>query len=144
MTKVGIFQVSSHHSSQPSLPFRSPFSSVAPPYQSPSDPDLSISAFHSQIPMKNRVLTENCSKKNVVGDYHLGYVGNPNHVEAVSQLARLNLMSESFKYDKTNPSSPHGAPILGAVSQRDSEFSQMRGFQIEGLFPRKWLKFVRS
>ena len=144
MTKVGIFQVSSHYSSQPSLPFQSPFSSVAPPYQSPSNPDLSISAFHSHIPMKNRVLTENCSKKNVVEDYHLGYVGNPNHVEAVSQLTRLNLMSESFKYDKTNPSSPHGAPILGAVSQGDSEFSQMSGFQIEGLFPRKWLKFVRS
>ena len=90
------------------------------------------------------MLTENCSKKNVVGDYRLGYVGNPNHVEAASQLARLNLMSESFKYDKTNPSSPHGAPILGAVSQGDSEFSQMSGFQIEGLFPKKWLKFVRS
>ena len=58
MTEVGIFQVSSHHSSQPSLPLRSPFSGAAPPYQSPYVPDLSISAFHSQFPMKNRVLTE--------------------------------------------------------------------------------------
>ncbi|RVW76018.1 hypothetical protein CK203_055322 [Vitis vinifera] len=55
MTKVGIFQVSAHHTSQPSLPLRYPFSGVAPPYQSPFDPDLSISAFHSQFPMKNRM-----------------------------------------------------------------------------------------
>ncbi|RVW33139.1 putative ribonuclease H protein [Vitis vinifera] len=75
-----------------------------------------------------------------VGDYRLGYVGNPNHVEAMSQLARLNLLSESFKYDKTNHSSPHGAPILGAISQGDSEFSQMSGFQIEGLSPSKMAK----
>ena len=58
----------------------------------------------------------------------------------MSQLARLNLLSESFKYDKTNHSSPHGAPILGAVSQGDSEFSQMSGFQIEGLSPSKMAK----
>ncbi|RVW86192.1 hypothetical protein CK203_046067 [Vitis vinifera] len=77
-------------------------------FQSPSVPDLSISAFHSQFPMKNRVLTEICSKKSEVGDYRLG--------------------------------SPHGAPILGAVSQGDSEFSQMSGFQIEGLFPSKMAK----
>ncbi|RVW97613.1 hypothetical protein CK203_046533 [Vitis vinifera] len=96
MTEVEIFQVSSHQSS---LPLHSPFSGMAPPYQSPSVPNLSISASHSQ------------------------YVGNPNHVEAVSQVARLNLLSESFKYDKTNPSSPHGAPILDSVSQGDLEFS---------------------
>ena len=58
----------------------------------------------------------------------------------MSQLARLNLLSESFKFDKTNPSSPHGAPILGAVSQGDLEFSQMSGFQIEGLSPSKMAK----
>ena len=62
-------------------------------------------------------------KKSDVGVHRLGYVGNPNHVEVVSQLARLNLLSESFKYDKTNPSSPHGAPILDSVSQGDLEFS---------------------
>ncbi|RVW19550.1 putative ribonuclease H protein [Vitis vinifera] len=56
----------------PSLPLRYPFSGVAPPYQSPFDPDLSISAFHSQFPMKNRVLTENCLKKSDVGDHRLG------------------------------------------------------------------------
>ncbi|RVW63565.1 hypothetical protein CK203_062462 [Vitis vinifera] len=124
--------VSAHHTSQPSLPLRYPFSGVAPPYQSPFDPDLSISAFHSQFPMRNRVLTENClKKKSDVGDHRLGYVGNPNHVEVESQMAGMNLMSESFKYDKTNPSSPHGVPILGAVSKGDSDFSQMSGFQIE-------------
>ena len=63
LTRVGNFQVSVHLSPQPSLPLRYPFSGVAPPYQSPFDPDLSISAFHSQFPMKNRVLTENCLKK---------------------------------------------------------------------------------
>ncbi|RVX16478.1 hypothetical protein CK203_006264 [Vitis vinifera] len=43
----------------------------------------------------------------------------------IFELARLNLLSESFNYDKTKPSSPHGAPILGTVSQGDTEFSQM-------------------
>ncbi|KAL6321948.1 hypothetical protein AAG906_035857 [Vitis piasezkii] len=66
MTEVGILQVSSHHSSQPSLPLRSPFSGVAPPNQSPSVPDFSISAFHSQFPMKNRLASwgpySGCSK----------------------------------------------------------------------------------
>ena len=47
MMEVGILQVSSHHSSQPSMPLRSPFSGVAPPNQSPSVPNLSISTFHS-------------------------------------------------------------------------------------------------
>ena len=134
---MGIFQVSSHHSSQPSLPLRSPFSGAAPPYQSPYVPDLSISAFHSQFPMKNRVLTEICLKRSDVGDHRLGYVGNPNHVEVESQMAGMNLMSESFKYDRTNPSSPHGAPILGAVSQGDSEFSQMRGVPNRRSFPQQ-------
>ncbi|RVX07516.1 hypothetical protein CK203_025219 [Vitis vinifera] len=36
--------------------------------------------------------------------------------------------------------SPHGAPILGTVSQEDTEFSQMGGFQIEGLSPSKMAK----
>ena len=90
--------------------------------------------------MKNRVLAENCSKKSVVGDYRLGYVGNPNHVEVESQMAGPNLMSESFKYDKTNPSSPHGVPIMGAVSKGVSDFSQTSGFQIEGLSPSKMAK----
>ena len=79
-------------------------------------------------------------KKNDVGDYRLGYVGNPNHVEVESQMARMNLMSESFNYDMSNSSSPHGVPILGAVSKGDSDFSQMSGFQIEGLSPSKMAK----
>ena len=55
-------------------------------------------------------------------------------------MAGMNMMSESFIYDKTNSSSPHGAPILGAVSKGDSDFSQMNGFQIEGLSPSKMAK----
>ena len=62
-------------------------------------------------------------KKSDVGVHRLGYVGNPNHVEVESQMAGMNLMSESFIYDKTNSSSPHGAPILDSVSQGDLEFS---------------------
>ena len=58
----------------------------------------------------------------------------------MSQLARLNFLSESFKYEKTNLRSPHEAPILGAISQEDSKFSQMSGFQIEGIFPSKMAK----
>ena len=57
MTEVEIFQVSSHQSS---LPLRSPFSGMAPPYRSPSVPDLSISDSHSQFSTKNRMLTEIC------------------------------------------------------------------------------------
>ena len=86
------------------------------------------------------MLTENCLKKSDVGDHRLGFVGNPNHVEVESQMAGMNLMSESFIYDKTNSSLPHGAPILGAVSKGDSDFSQMSGFQIEGLSPSKMAK----
>ncbi|RVW26228.1 Transposon TX1 uncharacterized 149 kDa protein [Vitis vinifera] len=58
-----------------------------------------------------------------------GSVGIPNRDDAVPQLARLNLLSESFNYDKTKPNSPHGAPILGIVSQGDIEFSQMGVFK---------------
>ncbi|RVW83327.1 LINE-1 retrotransposable element ORF2 protein [Vitis vinifera] len=105
MREVEIFEVSPHHFSQPSLPFHSPFSGVAPPYQCPSVPNLSISAFQSQFP-----------------------------------LARLNILSESFNYVKTKPSSPHGALILGTVSQGDTKFSQMGGFQIKGLSPSKMAK----
>ena len=53
MTEVEIFKVSSHHFSQPSLPFHFPFSGVAPPYPSPSALNLSISGFQSQFPTKN-------------------------------------------------------------------------------------------
>ena len=56
MTEVEIFKVSSHHCSQPSLPFHSPFSGVAPLYPSPSAIDLSIPAFQSQFPTKNSVV----------------------------------------------------------------------------------------
>ena len=86
------------------------------------------------------MLTENCLKKSDVGDHRLGYVVNPNHVEVESQMAGMNLMYESFTYDKTNSSSPHGAPILGTVSKGYSDFSQMSGFQIEGLSPSKMAK----
>ena len=140
MMEVEIFKVSSHHFSQPSLPFHSPFSGVAPPYPSPSALNLSISGFQSQFPTKNRVLSEIFSKKDDVGAYRHGSVGIPNHDDEVPQLARLNLLSESFNYDKTKPSSPHGAPILGIVSQGDTKFSQMDGFQIEGLSPSKMAK----
>ncbi|RVW90164.1 putative mitochondrial protein [Vitis vinifera] len=102
-------RVSAHLSSQPSLPLRYPFSGVAPPHQSPFEPDISISAFHSQFPMKNRVLTENCLKKVTMGIIVLGI-------------------------------SPHGVPILGAVSKGVSDFSQTSGFQIEGLSPSKMAK----
>ncbi|RVW66826.1 hypothetical protein CK203_064733 [Vitis vinifera] len=108
MTEVEIFKVSSHHFSQPSLPFHSPFFGVAPPHPSSFAIDLSIPAFQSQFPTKNRVLPEIFSKKDDVGTYRLG--------------------------------SPHGAPILGTVSQGDTEFSQMGGFQIEGLSPSKMAK----
>ena len=85
MREVEIFEVSPHHFSQPSLPFHSPFSGVAPPNQCPSVPNLSISAFQSQFPVKNRVLIEIFSKKkNDVGDYCLGSVSNPQRVDAVS------------------------------------------------------------
>ena len=56
------------------------------------------------------------------------------------QLASLNLLSESFNYVKTKPSTPPRAPILGTVNQGDAEFSQMGGFQIEGLSSRKMAK----
>ena len=110
------------------------------PDPSSSAIDLFIPAFQSQSPTKNRVLSEIFSKKDDVGTYSLGFVGIPNRDDAVPQLARLNLLSESFNYDKTKPSSPHGAPILGTVSQGDTEFSQMSGFQIEGLSPSKMAK----
>ena len=55
-------------------------------------------------------------------------------------MAGMNLMSKSFNYDTTNSSSPHGVPILGAISKGDSDFSQMSGFQIEGLSPSKMAK----
>ena len=86
------------------------------------------------------MLSEIFSKKNDVGAYHLRSVGIPNHDDAVPQLARLNVLFESFNYDKTKPNSPHGAPIMGTVSQGDIEFSQMGGFQIEGLSPSKIAK----
>ncbi|RVW70959.1 hypothetical protein CK203_050578 [Vitis vinifera] len=95
----------------PSLPFHSPFSGMAPLYPSPSAIDLSIPAFQSQS------------------------VGIPNHDDAVPQLARLNLLFESFNYDKTKPNSPHGAPIMGIVSQGDIEFSQMGGSKLKLSFP---------
>ena len=86
------------------------------------------------------MLSEIFSKKNNVGAYHLRSVGIPNRDDAVPQLARLNLLSESFNYDKTKPNLPHGAPILGTVSQGDTQFSQMGGFQIESLSPSKMAK----
>ena len=85
MTEVEIFEVSSHHFSQPSLPFHSPFSGVASPHPSSSAINLSIPAFQSQFPVKNRVLIEIFSKKkNDVGDYCLGSVSNPQRVDVVS------------------------------------------------------------
>ena len=113
---------------------------MAPPHPSSSAIDLFIPAFQSQSPTKNRVLSEIFSKNGDVGTYSLGFVSIPNRDDVVPQLARLNLLSESFNYDKTKPSSPHGAPILGTVSQGDTEFSQMGGFQIEGLSPSKMAK----
>ena len=113
---------------------------MAPPHQSPFEPDSSISAFHSQFPMKNRVLTENCLKKRDDGDHRLGYAGNPNQNGVVSQMDGTNLMSESLNYDMTNSSSPHGVPIMGAVSKGVSDFSQTSGFHIEGLSPSKMAK----
>ena len=56
------------------------------------------------------------------------------------QLASLNLLSESFNYVKTKPSTPPRAPILGTVNQGDAEFSQMGGFQVEGFSPSKMAK----
>ena len=53
MKEVEIFEVSSHHFSQPSLPFHSPFSGVASPHPSSSAINLSIPAFQSQFPTKN-------------------------------------------------------------------------------------------
>ena len=90
------------------------------------------------------MLREIFSKNDDVGTYSIGFVGIPNRDDAVPQLSRLNLLSESCNYVKTNPSSHHGAPILGTASQGDTEFSQMGGFQIEGLPLAKWLKYVRS
>ena len=78
-----IFEVSSHHFSQPSLPFHSPFSGVASPHPSSSAINLSIPAFQSQFPTKNRVLHEIFSKKDDVGTYRLGFVGIPNRDDAV-------------------------------------------------------------
>ncbi|RVW15226.1 LINE-1 retrotransposable element ORF2 protein [Vitis vinifera] len=107
MTEMEILEVSSHHFSQSYLPFHSPFSGAAPPHPSSSAIDLSILAFQSYI----------------------GFVGIPNRDDAVPQLSRLNLLSESCNYVKTNPSSHHGAPILGIASQGDTEFSQMGVFK---------------
>ena len=90
------------------------------------------------------MLLEVFSKNDDVGTYSIGFVGIPNRDDVVPQLSRLNLLSENYNYDKTKPSSPHGAPILGTASQGDTEFSQMGGFQIEGLSSSKWLKYVRS
>ncbi|RVW97164.1 hypothetical protein CK203_030005 [Vitis vinifera] len=70
-----------------------------------------------------------------------GYLLNDgNGNSRVPQLSRLNLLSESCNYVKTNPSSHHGAPILGIASQGDTEFSQTGGFQIEGLSSSKMAK----
>ena len=80
------------------------------------------------------------SKNDDVGTYSIGFVGIPNRDDAVPQLSRLNLLSESCNYVKTNPSSHHGAPILGIASQGDTEFSQTGGFQIEGLSSSKMAK----
>ena len=123
MTEMEILEVSSHHFAQPSLPFHSPFSGVAPPLLSSSAIDLSIPAFQSQFPTKNRVLSEIFSIKDDVGTYSIGFVGIPNRDDVVPQLSRLNLLSENYNYDKTKPSSPHGAPIPGTASQGDTEFS---------------------
>ncbi|KAL6337229.1 hypothetical protein AAG906_036543 [Vitis piasezkii] len=57
-----------------------------------------------------------------------------------SQMAGTNLMLESHNYDMSNSSSPHGAPILGAVGKGVSDFSQTSGFHIEGLSPSKMAK----
>ena len=113
---------------------------MAPPHQCPFVPDSSISAFHSQFPMKNRVLTENCLKKRDDGAHRLGYVGNPNYDGVVSQVAGMNLMSESLNYDMTNSRSSLGIPIMGAASKGVSDFSQTSGFHIEGLSPSKMAK----
>ncbi|RVW30895.1 hypothetical protein CK203_102803 [Vitis vinifera] len=45
-----------------------------------------------------------------------------------------------LNYDMTNSSSPHGVPIMGAVSKGVSDFSQTSGFHIEGLSPSKMAK----
>ena len=63
MREVEIFEVSPHHFSQPSLPFHSPFSGVAPPHPSSSAIDLSIPAFQSQFPTKNSVICNFFKKK---------------------------------------------------------------------------------
>ena len=86
------------------------------------------------------MLREIFSKNDDVGTYSIGFVGIPNRDDAVPQLSRLNLLSESCNYVKTNPSSHHGAPILGIASQGDTEFSQTGGFQIEGLSSSKMAK----
>ena len=136
MTVVENFEVSSHQFSQPSLPFLSPFFGLALPYPSPSVPNLPTSAFQSQFSTKNRVISKKFSKKNDVGAFCLGSVGNPNHDVAMSQLDSLNLLSENFKSVKTKPSTPN----LGTVSQGDAELPPMGGFQIEGLSPSKMAK----
>ena len=86
------------------------------------------------------MLSEIFSKKDDIGAYHLGFVGIPNRDDAVPQMARLNLLSKSFNYEKTKLSLPHGAPILDTISQRDTEFYQMGGFQLESLSPSKMAK----
>ncbi|RVW47448.1 hypothetical protein CK203_086503 [Vitis vinifera] len=140
MTETETLEVSSHHFSQPYLPFHSPFSGVAPPHPSSFAIDLSIPAFQSQFPTKNRVLPEIFSKNDDVGTSSIGFVGIPNHDVAVPQLSRLDFLFERCNYVKTNPSSHLGAPITGTASQGDNEFSHMGGFQIEGLSPSKMAK----
>ncbi|RVW93493.1 Transposon TX1 uncharacterized 149 kDa protein [Vitis vinifera] len=100
LTKVGTFQVSVHLSPQPSLPLRYPFSGVAPPHQSPFEPDSSISAFHSQFPMKNRVLTENCLKKETMGIIVLARLMGPYYGSSKQGSLRF-LPDEWIPYRRT-------------------------------------------
>ncbi|RVW20591.1 hypothetical protein CK203_115257 [Vitis vinifera] len=77
---------------------------------SPSVPVLPNSAIQSQFPTKPRVIYEIFSKKDDDGAFCLGSVGNPNRDVAVSQLASLNHLSESFKSFKPIPTRLLGPP----------------------------------
>ncbi|RVW35159.1 hypothetical protein CK203_085891 [Vitis vinifera] len=92
-----------------------------------------LESFSISFPRNLELYMKFFPKKMTMGAFCLGSVGNPNRDVAVSQLASLNHLSESFKSFKPNLGSPLGAPNPVTVSQGVAESPSMGGFQIEGL-----------
>ena len=129
-----------------SSPIQSPSSSIPHScglvysFPSPSVPNLPRSAFQSQFPMENRVISEFFSKKDNDGSVSQSSIDIHNLVMEVIQLAYPYQMTESVNPFLPKPISPNKASNLVTVSQGVTAGSPSGEFQIEGLSPRKMAK----